>query len=184
MPHILAAALYGGLGYHFWNSCWRWKPTSSGCGTDAILNGAAIVLCDGAIHAYGKDALFSDVGMRFSFSFALSPDDGSCGLHLLVEKLHGADGGLQPWCSAEPRSAPICCPPFSPCSSGRPRRGYRSNFTFWLAMLASYSLFHPVRPARHLHGFTERAFASALDDLQPHQPAPDDVMESLLFACC
>ena len=72
LPHILAALLYGALGFHFWNS--RWREGENQCVAcpmqtwERIAIGVALF-----IHAAGLyDALFAEVGMRFSFSFALS----------------------------------------------------------------------------------------------------------------
>jgi hypothetical protein len=72
LPHILAALLYGALGFHFWNT--RWREHEGQCvacpmqAWERIAIAAALL-----IQAFGLySALFTDAGMRFSFSFALS----------------------------------------------------------------------------------------------------------------
>ena len=72
LPHILAALLYAGLGFHFWNTRWREGETQSVAGPMQRWERTAIAAAL-LIHASGLYAsLFSDAGMLFSFSFALS----------------------------------------------------------------------------------------------------------------
>ncbi len=72
MPHILATLIYGALGFHFWNTRWReGEHQCVACPMQAWERGAIAAAL--LIHATGLyNALFSDTGMRFSFSFALS----------------------------------------------------------------------------------------------------------------
>ncbi|HJV92881.1 MAG TPA: cytochrome C biogenesis protein, partial [Azonexus sp.] len=72
LPHILAALIYGALGFHFWNT--RWRERENQCVACPMQTwertGIALAL---VIHAFGLyGGLFAEVGMRFSFSFALS----------------------------------------------------------------------------------------------------------------
>jgi len=72
LPHILAALIYGALGFHFWNT--RWREVEGQCVACPMQTWerSAIALAL-VIHAVGLyDALFTEAGMRFSFSFALS----------------------------------------------------------------------------------------------------------------
>jgi ABC-type uncharacterized transport system permease subunit len=72
LPHILAALLYGVLGFHFWNSRWREGDNQCVACPMQAWERAAIagtLLVHGA-GLYG--ALFGEDSMRFSFGYALS----------------------------------------------------------------------------------------------------------------
>jgi ABC-type uncharacterized transport system permease subunit len=72
LPHILAAIIYGALGFHFWNTRWREGENQCVACPMQIWERTAIAIAL-VIHAIGLyDALFAEAGMRFSFSFALS----------------------------------------------------------------------------------------------------------------
>ena len=72
MPHILTALIYGALGFHFWNT--RWRESEKQCVGCPMKPWERIAIASALlIHAFGLyTALFAEVGMRFSFSFALS----------------------------------------------------------------------------------------------------------------
>src|SRR5574343_621081 len=72
LPHILAALIYGALGFHFWNT--RWRESEGQCVACPMQTWERLAIAAALVtHAAGLyDALFADIGMRFSFSFALS----------------------------------------------------------------------------------------------------------------
>ena len=72
LPHILAALFYGALGFHFWNT--RWRERDGQCLACPMQTWERVAIAvTMAIHAFGLyNALFTEAGMRFSFSFALS----------------------------------------------------------------------------------------------------------------
>ncbi|MGA9394903.1 MAG: cytochrome C biogenesis protein, partial [Azonexus sp.] len=72
VPHIFAALLYGALGFHFWNT--RWREHDDQCLACPMQTWERVAIAVAiAIHAFGLyNALFTEAGMRFSFSFALS----------------------------------------------------------------------------------------------------------------
>jgi len=96
LPHILAALIYGVLGLHFWNS--RWRESENPCVTcpmsaweRSAIAGALI------IHAWGLySGLFAEMGMRFSFSFALSLMMWLAVLIYWLESFMARMEGLQP----------------------------------------------------------------------------------------
>jgi len=96
LPHILAALLYAGLGLHFWNT--RWRESENQCVAcpmraweRAAIAGALV------IHAWGLYAgLFTEAGMRFSFSFALSLMMWLAVLIYWLESFMARMEGLQP----------------------------------------------------------------------------------------
>lgn len=72
LPHILAALLYAGLGFHFWRT--RWREQENQCVACPMLAwergaiGATLL-----VHGAGLyDALLGPDGMHFSFGLALS----------------------------------------------------------------------------------------------------------------
>ena len=72
LPHILAAVLYGGLGFHFWNTRWRDKDGQCvACPMQTWERTAIGVTL--LIHGFGLfGTLLGADGMRFSFALALS----------------------------------------------------------------------------------------------------------------
>ena len=70
VPHIFAALLYGALGFHFWNT--RWREHDDQCLACPMQTWERVAIATAmAIHAFGLySALFTEAGMRFSFSFA------------------------------------------------------------------------------------------------------------------
>lgn len=96
LPHILAAVLYGLLGYHFWNTRWRENDQARVAVPMQPWERSAIGATL-AIHAFGLyGALFSEVGMRFSFSFALSLMMWLAVLIYWLESFLARMEGLQP----------------------------------------------------------------------------------------
>lgn len=96
LPHILAAALYGGLGFHFWNTRWREREEQCvACPMQAwerVAIAGALVVHAGGLYS----ALFTEAGMRFSFSFALSLMMGLAVLIYWLESFMARMEGMQP----------------------------------------------------------------------------------------
>lgn len=180
LPHILAATLYAALGFHFWNTRWREtdKPlvNSPMQPWERTAIGAAL-----AIHAVGLySALFGELGMRFSFSFALSLMMWLAVLIYWLESFLSRLEGLQPM--VLPLAA-VCTvlPVFFPqvhLVAHATAVGFKLHFL--VAMLA-YSLFTLSALHAVFMGFTEkalhrRALTRSLASLPPLM-----TMEALLF---
>ena len=180
MPHILAAALYGGLGYHFWNSRWRETDKPRVAVPMQSWERAAIALAM-AIHAYGiEDALFSDVGMRFSFSFALSLMMVLAVFIYWLESFMARMEGLQPL--VLPLAA-VCAllPAVFPhvhLVAHAEATGFKLHF---LAAMLAYSLFTLSALHAIFMGFTERALHQRSLTRSLTSLPPLMTMESLLF---
>ncbi|MBL8448434.1 MAG: cytochrome c biogenesis protein CcsA [Dechloromonas sp.] len=180
MPHILAAALYGGLGYHFWNSRWREidrprvaAPMQSW--ERAAIGGTLLV------HGFGiHSALFSEVGMRFSFSFALSLMMALAVLIYWLESFMARMEGLQPM--VLPLAA-ICAllPAIFPhvhLVAHADATGFKLHF---LAAMLAYSLFTLSALHAIFMGFTERALHQRTLTRSLASLPPLLTMEKLLF---
>ena len=89
LPHIAAALLYGALGFHFWST--RWREQENQCVACPMQVWERVAIASALlIHAYGLyGALFTEAGMRFSFSFALSTpcDSGVASTHFAPGKI-------------------------------------------------------------------------------------------------
>ena len=96
LPHILAALIYGALGFHFWNTRWRENENQCiACPMQTWERGAIAAAL--SIHAWGlHDALFAEAGMRFSFSFALSLMMWLAALIYWLESFMARMEGMQP----------------------------------------------------------------------------------------
>lgn len=95
-PHLLAAALYGLLGHHFWNTRWRETERPAIAAPMQVWEriGIAVAL---AIHALAlQSSLFSSEGMRFSFSLSLSLMLWLAVLVYWLESFRSRMDGLQP----------------------------------------------------------------------------------------
>lgn len=70
--HVLAALIYGGLGFHFWNT--RWRDSDDQCIACAMRPWERLLIGIGlAVHGCGLFSnLMSPAGMHFSFALALS----------------------------------------------------------------------------------------------------------------
>ena len=95
LPHLLPAALYAFLGFHFWRTRWRVAAAKAVQGIHAWerLALAAALLLHGSV-LYGE--LFGEVGMHFGFSTALSLMLWLAVLIYWVESFHARLEGLQP----------------------------------------------------------------------------------------
>lgn len=180
LPHILAALLYGALGFHFWNTRWREGENQSvACPMqtwERVAIAAALI-----IHAAGLyDALFAEIGMRFSFSFALSLMMWLAVLIYWLESFMARMEGMQPM--VLPLAA-VCAalPVFFPnvhLVAHASATGFKLHF---LAAMLAYSLLTLSALHAIFMGFTEnalhnRALKRSLTSLPPLL-----TMESLLF---
>jgi ABC-type uncharacterized transport system permease subunit len=180
LPHILSALLYAGLGFHFWNS--RWRESEHQCvacpmqGWERATIAAALI-----IHAAGLyTSLFTDAGMRFSFSFALSLMMWLAVLIYWLESFMARMEGMQPLVLP---IAALCAllPVFFPnvhLIANAKATGFKLHF---LAAMAAYSLLTLSAMHAIFMGFTEnalhkRSLKRALNSLPPLL-----TMESLLF---
>lgn len=96
LVHILAAAIYAWLGFHFWNTRWREREGSSAAtpmrAWERAAIGAVLVL-----HGAGLYALVLGNGaMQFSFSLALSSMLWLAVLIYWLESFRSRMDGLQP----------------------------------------------------------------------------------------
>jgi ABC-type uncharacterized transport system permease subunit len=180
LPHILAALLYGALGFHFWNS--RWREGENQCVAcpmqtwERIAIGVALF-----IHAAGLyDALFAEVGMRFSFSFALSLMMWLAVLIYWLESFMARMEGMQPMVlplAAACTALPIFFPNVHLVAHAS-ATGFKLHF---LAAMLAYSLLTLSALHAIFMGFTEnalhkRALKRSLSSLPPLL-----TMEKLLF---
>ncbi|AXS79057.1 inner membrane protein YpjD [Dechloromonas sp. HYN0024] len=180
LPHILAALLYGALGFHFWNT--RWREGENQCVAcpmqtwERIAIAAALV-----IHAVGLyDALFADVGMRFSFSFALSLMMWLAVLIYWLESFMARMEGMQPM--VLPLAA-VCAalPVFFPnvhLVANASATGFKLHF---LAAMLAYSLLTLSALHAIFMGFTENALHKRSVKRSLGSLPPLLTMEKLLF---
>ena len=180
LPHILAAVLYAGLGFHFWHTRWRetgkqsvarpMQPWERGA-----IGGAL------AVHAFGLyDALFSDVGMRFSFGFALSLMMWLAVLIYWLESFLARMEGLQPMVlplAASCAALPVLFPNVHLVAHAG-ATGFKLHF---LAAMLAYSLFTLSALHAVFMGFTERALHRKTLTRSLTSLPPLLTMEALLF---
>jgi len=180
LPHILAALLYGALGFHFWNT--RWREGENQCVACPMQTWERIAIAVAlVIHAAGLyDALFAEVGMRFSFSFALSLMMWLAVLIYWLESFMARMEGMQPM--VLPLAA-LCTvlPVFFPnvhLVANASATGFKLHF---LAAMLAYSLLTLSALHAIFMGFTEnalhkRSLKRSLGSLPPLM-----TMEKLLF---
>lgn len=180
LPHILASLLYAGLGLHFWNTRWRESkaPMVARPMQGWERGGIAFAL---AIHAYGlQDALFFEMGMRFSFSFALSLMMWLAVLIYWLESFQARMEGMQPMVlplAASCAALPTIFPQVHVVAHAG-ALGFKLHF---LAAMLAYSLLTLSALHAVFMGFTEnalhkRALRRSLASLPPLL-----AMEALLF---
>ncbi len=180
LPHILAALLYGSLGFHFWNTRWREREHQCvGCPMQSWERAAIAATL--IIHAVGLyDALFSEAGMRFSFSFALSLMMWLAVLIYWLESFMSRMEGMQPMVlplAAQCAILPVIFPNVHVVAHAS-TIGFKLHF---LAAMLAYSLLTLSALHAIFMGFTEnalhkRSLKRALNSLPPLL-----TMESLLF---
>lgn len=180
LPHILAALLYAGLGLHFWNTRWRERDTQSVARPMQIWERSAIG-AGLAIHAIGlHGALFSDVGMRFSFGFALSLMMWLAVLIYWIESFLARMEGLQPLVlplAALCTVLPVIFPNVHLVAHAG-ATGFKLHF---LAAMLAYSLFTLSALHAVFMGFTERALHNKTLTRSLTSLPPLLTMEALLF---
>jgi len=180
LPHILAAVLYGALGYHFWNS--RWRENENQCVACPMQTWERCAIAFALlIHAYGLyAALFSEAGMRFSFSFALSLMMWLAVLIYWLESFMARMEGMQPMVlplAAACTVLPVFFPNVHVVAHAN-ATGFKLHF---LAAMMAYSLLTLSALHAIFMGFTEnalhkRSLSRSLTSLPPLL-----AMESLLF---
>jgi ABC-type uncharacterized transport system permease subunit len=180
LPHILAALLYGALGFHFWNT--RWREGESQCVACPMQTWERIAIAAALlIHAAGLyDALFAEVGMRFSFSFALSLMMWLAVLIYWLESFMARMEGMQPM--VLPLAA-LCTalPVFFPnvhLVANASATGFKLHF---LAAMLAYSLLTLSALHAIFMGFTENALHKRSVKRSLGSLPPLLTMEKLLF---
>ncbi|MEN9481823.1 MAG: hypothetical protein RLZZ298_3218 [Pseudomonadota bacterium] len=180
LPHILAALLYGGLGFHFWNTRWREREHQCvGCpmqSWERATIAAALI-----IHAVGLyNALFSEAGMRFSFSFALSLMMWLAVLIYWLESFMSRMEGMQPMVlplAALCAILPVMFPNVHVVAHAS-TIGFKLHF---LAAMLAYSLLTLSALHAIFMGFTENALHKRSLNRSLTSLPPLLTMESLLF---
>jgi len=180
LPHILAALIYGVLGFHFWNT--RWREHENQCVACPMQTWErSLIAVALAIHAFGLyDALFAEVGMRFSFSFALSLMMWLAVLIYWLESFMARMEGMQPMVlplAAACTMLPILFPQVHLVANAS-ATGFKLHF---LAAMLAYSLLTLSALHAIFMGFTEsalhkRSLRRSLSSLPPLL-----TMETLLF---
>src|SRR6185369_12505232 len=180
LPHILAALIYGALGFHFWNT--RWRERENQCVACPMQpwerTGIALAL---AIHAFGLySGLFTEVGMRFSFSFALSLMMWLAVLIYWLESFMSRMEGMQPMIlplAAVLALLPVIFPQVHLVAHAS-ATGFKLHF---LAAMLAYSLLTLSALHAIFMGFTESALHKHSLKRSLSSLPPLLTMESLLF---
>lgn len=178
--HILAALLYAGLGFHFWNTRWRetGKPPVA---TPMQAWERAVIGTALSIHAAGLyGALFGSSGMHFSFSYALSLMMWLAVLIYWLESFLTRMEGLQPM--VLPLAA-LCTllPAFFPqvhLVAHAEAIGFKLHF---LAAMLAYSLFTLSAMHAVFMGITEKALHRRSLTRRLASLPPLLTMETMLF---
>lgn len=180
LPHILAALIYGALGFHFWNT--RWREGENQCVACPMQTWERLVIAAAlVIHAAGLyDALFADIGMRFSFSFALSLMMWLAVLIYWLESFMARMEGMQPMVlplAAMCTILPVIFPNVHLVAHAN-ATGFKLHF---LAAMLAYSLLTLSALHAIFMGFTERALHNRSLKRSLSSLPPLLAMESLLF---
>lgn len=180
LPHILAALIYGALGFHFWNT--RWREGEGQCVACPMQTWERSVIAGAlVIHAAGLyDALFAEVGMRFSFSFALSLMMWLAVLIYWLESFMARMEGMQPMVlplAAACTVLPVIFPNVHLVAHAS-ATGFKLHF---LAAMLAYSLLTLSALHAIFMGFTERALHNRSLKRSLASLPPLLTMESLLF---
>lgn len=180
LPHILAALIYGALGFHFWNT--RWRESENQCVACPMQNWERLVIAAAlVIHAAGLyDALFADIGMRFSFSFALSLMMWLAVLIYWLESFMARMEGMQPMVlplAATCTILPVIFPNVHLVAHAN-ATGFKLHF---LAAMLAYSLLTLSALHAIFMGFTERALHNRSLKRSLSSLPPLLAMETLLF---
>jgi ABC-type uncharacterized transport system permease subunit len=180
LPHILAALIYGALGFHFWNTRWRESESQQVACPMQAWERTAIALAL-LIHGGGLiDALFTEAGMRFSFSFALSLMMWLAVLIYWLESFMARMEGMQPMVlplAAICTIAPVFFPNVHVVAHAN-AIGFKLHF---LAAMLAYSLLTLSALHAIFMGFTENALHKRSLKRSLASLPPLLTMESLLF---
>lgn len=184
LPHIIATLLYGGLGFHFWNTRWREATQQHGqqmVATPMLAWERAAIGVALAIQALGlADGIFSEVGMRFSFSFALALMMWLAVLLYWLESFLARMEGLQPLVlplAAVCAALPVVFPQVHLVAHAS-ATGFKLHF---LAAMLAYSLLTLSALHAIFMGFTERALHQRTLTRSLASLPPLLTMEALLF---
>jgi len=180
LPHILAALIYGVLGFHFWNTRWRERENQCvACPMQTWERSAIAVAL--VIHAAGLyDALFAEVGMRFSFSFALSLMMWLAVLIYWLESFMARMEGMQPMVlplAAACTVLPVIFPQVHLVANAS-AIGFKLHF---LAAMLAYSFLTLSALHAIFMGFTESALHKRSLRYSLSSLPPLLTMEKLLF---
>lgn len=180
LPHILAALLYGALGFHFWNT--RWREGENQCVACPMQTWERIGIAAAlTIHAAGLyDALFAEIGMRFSFSFALSLMMWLAVLIYWLESFMARMEGMQPMVlplAAACTALPVVFPNVHLVAHAS-ATGFKLHF---LAAMLAYSLLTLSALHAIFMGFTENALHKHSLKRSLNSLPPLMTMEKLLF---
>jgi len=180
LPHILAALIYGALGFHFWNT--RWREGENQCVACPMQTWERAAIAAALfIHAYGLySALFGETGMRFSFSFALSLMMWLAALIYWLESFMARMEGMQPMVlplAAACTALPVAFPNVHLVAHAS-ATGFKLHF---LAAMLAYSLLTLSALHAIFMGFTENALHKRSMKRSLASLPPLLTMESLLF---
>ncbi|MFZ2973432.1 MAG: cytochrome c biogenesis protein CcsA [Ferribacterium limneticum] len=180
LPHILAALLYGALGFHFWNT--RWREGENQCVACPMQIWERVAIATAlVVHAAGLyDALFAEVGMRFSFSFALSLMMWLAVLIYWLESFMARMEGMQPMVlplAALCTALPVFFPNVHLVAHAN-ATGFKLHF---LAAMLAYSLLTLSALHAIFMGFTENALHKHSLKRSLNSLPPLLTMEKLLF---
>jgi len=180
LPHILAALIYGGLGFHFWST--RWREGEGQCVACPMLpwerSTIAAALLAHATGLYG--ALFAEPGMRFSFSLALSLMLWLAVLIYWLESFMARMEGMQPMVlplAALSAALPVLFPQWHLVAHAG-ATGFKLHF---LAAMLAYSLLTLSALHAIFMGFTENALHKRVLTRSLASLPPLLAMENLLF---
>jgi ABC-type uncharacterized transport system permease subunit len=180
LPHILAALIYGGLGFHFWLTRWRdtanqrvampmrrWERSAIG----VALLPHAFALCSD---------IFSPEGMSFSFSLALSLMMWLAVLIYWLESFLARMEGMQPLILPLAAACAISPAIFQSAHliAHADATGFKLHF---LAAMLAYSLLTLAALHAVFMGFTESALHKRLLMQSLNSLPPLLTMERLLF---
>ncbi|HEX9195502.1 MAG TPA: cytochrome c biogenesis protein CcsA [Azonexus sp.] len=180
LPHIAAALLYGALGFHFWST--RWREQENQCVACPMQVWERVAIASALlIHAYGLyGALFTDAGMRFSFSFALSLMMWLAVLIYWLESFMARMEGMQPLVlplAALCTALPVLFPQVHLVAHAS-ATGFKLHF---LAAMLAYSLLTLSALHAIFMGFSENALHKRQMKRSLASLPPLLTMESLLF---
>lgn len=180
LPHLFAALVYAVLGFHFWNTRWRQTDKPLAAAPMRTWERASIGVAL-AVHAFGLyGGLFSEAGMRFSFSFALSLMLWLAVLIYWLESFRSRMDGLQPMVlplAALCAASPVFFPQVHLVANAQ-AFGFKLHF---IAAMLAYSLFTLSALHAVFMGFAEAALHKKTLTKGLSSLPPILTMEALLF---